>query len=180
MSQQLSTLLAVCPAARIAGFIFTRPVLSRLPLSCVHVVFVRLHGYPTMLMLRQFTAVPRGKDSVCAPHLGVDVGRVALTVHLHQSKAPLIDCFPATECFDIELLHLARCTPRHHAASCSRIIIYTRNGSRHPISVRNCFNWMPHAAARVAAYNSVSALEMTPCVIEHVSATDFNNLITTP
>ena len=31
---------------------------------------------------------------------------------------------------------------------------------------------MPHAAARVAAYNSVSALEMTPRVIEHDSATD--------
>ena len=79
-----------------------------------------------MLMLRRFPAVPRGKDSVCAPHLGVDVGRVALTVHLHHSEAPLIDCFLAPECVDVALLQLARPTLRQHAASCSRITIYTQ------------------------------------------------------
>ena len=130
------------------------------------------HVYPTMLMLRRFPAVPRGKDSVCAPHLGVDVGRVALTVHLHHSEAPLIDCFLAPECVGCRVAATGQNPrfvnmPRAAAESLS-----TRNGSRHPISVRNCFNWMPHAAARVAAYNSVSALEMTPRVIEHDSATD--------
>ena len=57
----------------------------------------------------------------------------------------------------------------------------TRNGSRQPISVRNCCSWIPHAAARVAVYHSASSQkgEMTPCVVEVVSSTDCRSLITT-
>ena len=189
MSQQLSTLLAVCPAAPIASFLFTQPVLSRLPLSCVHGPVARLWSHICSL-LRSLHLVDCTVNQQCpccvksqqsqdvkilsalSSLLSMSAGLLSLSTFISRKRLLSIASWQP-ECFDIKLLHLARSTPRHHAASCSRITIYTRNGSRHPISVRNCFNWMPHAAARVAAYNSVAPLEMTPGVIEHVSATDF-------
>ena len=58
-------------------------------------------------------------DSVRTQCLGADVGGVVLTVHFHQSEEALfLDCFLRPECFDIEMLHPARSTTRHHAASC--------------------------------------------------------------
>ena len=57
-------------------------------------------------------------DSVCTECLGADEGGIVLTVHLHQSEAHLLDCLLATECIDVGMLHPARSTLRHHAASC--------------------------------------------------------------
>ena len=57
----------------------------------------------------------------------------------------------------------------------------TRNRSGQSISVKNCYIWIPHVAARVPAYNSASPLEneMIPCVVELVSSTDCPSLIPT-
>ena len=119
-------------------------------------------------------------DSVYTQCLGADVGWI---VHLHQSEAPLFHCFLTPECF------VSRCL-RYSTRPDPRLVILpraaaeplrTRNGSGQPISVRNCCSWIPHAAARVAVYNSASPLkgEMTPCVVELVSSTDCRSLITT-
>ena len=64
--------------------------------------------------------------SVCTQRLGADVGLVVLIVHFHQSEAPFFDCFLTPECFDTEMLHFARSTPRHHAASCGCFCLYTQ------------------------------------------------------
>ena len=64
--------------------------------------------------------------SVCTRRLGADVGWIVLIVHLHQSEAPFFDCFLTPECFDTEMFHFARSTPRHHASSCGCFCLYTQ------------------------------------------------------
>ena len=98
------------------------PICDRL----YRVVFVRLHDCAAKLTLRPFpTTVGDGQIRLHSQCLGVDVGGVVLAVHFHQSEAPLLECYLAPECFDIEMLHPARLTLRHHAASCGSVAVYT-------------------------------------------------------
>ena len=101
----------------------------------------------------------------------MSAGLFSLSTFINRKRS-LLDRFRAPECFHIEMLHLARSTrvvimPRAAAES-----LCTRSGSWQPMTVRNLLQ-MPHAAARVGAYNSASPLEreMTPCVVELVSST---------
>ena len=134
VSQQMFNSLAAFPAAQIRKFQFAWPVLSSLPPSCV-----RCNSSPKLSSSCCFHSQQpqRIDDSVCTQCLGADVGGVALTIHLHQWEALLLNCFLAPEC----LISICFTGPD------SRLVIMPRtateslcacNGSGQPISVRNC------------------------------------------
>ena len=116
-------------------------------------------------------------DVVHTQCLRADVGGVRFAVHLGQSEAPFFDCFlaPQSRCFtqqDPRLVIMPRAT---FESVCPRCVL------GQPISSRNCCSWNPHAAARDVAYISASRpeREMTPCVVELVSSTEFPSLTMT-
>ena len=56
--------------------------------------------------------------SVCLQCLRADVGSVRNVVHSDQCDAPLLDRSVTPECFEFQMLHMARSTSRRHT-SCS-------------------------------------------------------------
>ena len=181
VSRQLFILLPAFPQLEFASFNSAWPVLSSLPRLDLSDPFIVSSWFGSTVIQQNSCHVHSRQpqemnDSVCTQCLGDCVGGVVFTIHSHQSEAHLLHCFLATECFDV-----GDASPGQIHASSSCRELYTRSGRWQPISVRNCCSWMPHAAARNAAYTSASPLakEMTPCVVELVSSTNFPSLDTT-
>ena len=105
--------------------------------------------------------------SVCTQRLGANVGWTVFHCPPSSIGSAPFRLLPDTH----QSALISRCftrpdgrlviTPRGAAESPC-----TRQTSGQPNHVRNCCSWIPHAAARVAAYNYDSPLEseMTPCV----------------
>ena len=59
--------------------------------------------------------------SVCLQCLRADVRSVRLALHFDQWDRLLLSRFLTPECFDFQMLHLARATPLHHATCGVRV-----------------------------------------------------------
>ena len=137
-------------AARMAISRLTWLVSPGLPRSCVHgaatrlwhhalihrslhrVVCTRLHVHPALVAPSPFPAAVRDKGSVCPRCLRADVGGFRFVVHCDQFEAPLLDRSLTPECFDFQMLHMARSMSRHNFTCSVRVCVYSRR--RQPIS----------------------------------------------
>ena len=59
--------------------------------------------------------------SVCLLCLRAAVGGVRFVVHCDQCEAPLLDRSVTPECFEFQMLHMARSTSRHHTSWSVRV-----------------------------------------------------------
>ena len=109
VSQQLSTLLAACPAARIASFNVTWPVLSSLPRPYVHGAVIRIWNHtlisPTTSSCR---STPRISSKTHSAYIPMILYALECLVHISQSEAPVRDCFQAPKRIDTEMPHPVR------------------------------------------------------------------------
>ena len=136
MSQQLFKMHCFI-AARVASSKFTWLVSTGLPRSCVHCAPTRLrhhaliHPIPSSCRLHPTQRLPSARHtdvhsqqplemngSVYLLCIRAAVGGVRFVVHCDQCEAPLLDRSVTPECFEFQMLHMARSTSRHHT-TCS-------------------------------------------------------------